>query len=187
MKTVAIRRNRADLGDFVVRRDLLRVFGEIGDDRLDGEVYAALQIHRIEAGGHGLGAFAGDRRRDDGGGGGAVTGGVVLLGGDFAHQLGAEILEPVGKFDFLGDGHAVLGDARRAIGFLDDDVAALGAERDLHGVIEDFDAAQNAVARVGGETYVFGSHCIKLQGRSREVKRRWRVVRRRRRGRRFPS
>ena len=93
-------------------------------------------------------------------GGGAVAGGVVLLGGDFAHQLGAEVLEPVGKFDFLGDGHAVLGDARRAVGFLDDDVAALRAERDFHRVIENFDAAQNAVARVGGETNVFGSHCL---------------------------
>jgi hypothetical protein len=31
------------------------------------------------------------------------------------------------------------------------DVAALGAERDLHGVGEDVDAAQHAVASVGGE------------------------------------
>jgi len=94
----------------------------------------------------------------------------VLLGRDLPHQLRAKILEAVGKLDLLGDGHAVLGDARRAVGFLDDDIAALGTKRDFHGVIEDFDATQNAVARVGGETNVFGSHCIKLHRTSREVK-----------------
>ena len=119
------------------------------DDRLDGEIDAALQVERVQAGGDGLGAFAGDRGREHGRGGGAVAGVVVLLGGDFAHQLGAEVFELVGKLDFLGDGHAVLGDARGAEGFLDDDVAALRAERHLHRVVEDFDAAQDAVARVG--------------------------------------
>ena len=162
MNAIAIGRNRADLGDLVVRGDLLRVLLEIGDDRLDGEVDAALQIHRVEAGGDGLGAFAGDRGGEHGRGGGAVAGGVVLLRGDFAHELGAEVLELVGKLDFLGDGHAVLGDARRAEALLDHDVAALGAERDLHRVVENFDAAQNAIAGVGGETDVFGSHCHEL-------------------------
>ena len=157
-KLVAIGRDCADLGDFVVGGDLLRVLLEVGDDRLDREIDAALQVHRVEAGRHGLHAFAGDRGGEHGRGGGAVAGGVVLLGGDFAHQLGAEVLELVGKFDFLGDGHAVLGDARRAEGFFDDDVAALRAERDFHRIVENFDAAQDAVARVGGETDVFGSH-----------------------------
>ena len=46
----------------------------------------------------------------------------------------------------------------RAERLVDDDVAALGAERHLHGVGEDVDAAQHAVARVGGKAYVFGSH-----------------------------
>ena len=62
------------------------------------------------------------------------------------------------ELDFLGDGDAVLGDARRAERLVDDDVAALRAERHLHRVGEDVDAAQHAVAGVGGEFYVFGSH-----------------------------
>ena len=146
---VAVRGNRADLGDLVVRGDLLGVLLEVGDDGLDGEVDAALQVHRVHAGGDGLGAFADDRGREHGRGGGAVAGDVVVLGGDFAHQLRAEVLELVGELDFLGDGHAVLGDARGAEGLLDDDVAALRAERHLHRVVEDFDAAQHAVARIG--------------------------------------
>ena len=38
------------------------------------------------------------------------------------------------------------------------DVAALGAERDLDGVGEDIDAAQHALAGIGGKFDVFGSH-----------------------------
>jgi hypothetical protein len=60
----------------------------------------------------------------------------------------------------FGDGHAILGDARGAEGFFDDDVAALRAERHLHGVVKDFDAAQDAVARVGREANVFSGHCF---------------------------
>ena len=47
------------------------------DHRLDGEVDAALEVHRVEAGGDGLGAFADDRRGEHGRGGGAVAGDVV--------------------------------------------------------------------------------------------------------------
>ncbi len=149
---VAIRRDRADLGDLVIRGDLLRIGLEIGDDGGDGEIDAALQIHRIEAGGNRFGAFANDRGGEDGRRRRAVAGDVILLGSDFADELGAEIFEPVGKFDFLGDRHAVLADARRAEGLLDDDVAALGTERDLNGIGEDFDAAQQPVAGIGGKT-----------------------------------
>ena len=53
---------------------------------------------------------------------------------------------------------AVLGDAGRAEALVDHHVAALGAERDLHRVGERLHAAQHSVARVAGETYVFGSH-----------------------------
>ena len=38
------------------------------------------------------------------------------------------------------------------------DVAALGTERHLDGVGEDVDAAQHALAGVGGKLDVFGSH-----------------------------
>ena len=157
-RLVAVRRDGADLGDLVVGGDLLGVLLEIGDDGLDGLVDAALEIHRVETGGHGLGALAYDRGGEDGGGGGAVTGVVVLLGGDLADHLGAEVLELVRELDLLGDGDAVLGDARRAEALLDDDVAALGAERHLDGVGEDVDAAHHAIAGIGRKADVFGCH-----------------------------
>src|SRR5208282_2253331 len=126
-KLIAIGRNFTDLSDLRVRRDFLRVLLEIGDDRIDGEVDAALQVHWIEPGRHGLRAFVGYGGSEYGRGGRAVAGGVVLLRSDFPHQLRAKVLEPVGKFDFLGDSHAVLSNTRRSIGFFDNDVAALRA------------------------------------------------------------
>ena len=65
------------------------------------------------------------------------------LGGDFAHHLGAHVLELVLKFDFLGNRDTVLGDARGAEGLVEDDVAAFRAERDFHRVGENVDAAEH--------------------------------------------
>ena len=130
-------------------------------DRLgDGQVDAALQVHRVHAGGDRLGAFLDDRLGEHGRGGGAVAGDVVGLRGDLAHHLRAHVLELVLELDLLGDGHAVLGDARRAERLVEDDVAALGAERHLDRVGENVDAAQHLVARVGGKSYVFGCHGV---------------------------
>ena len=144
------------------RLDLLGALLDVLDGDRDGHVDAALQVHRVHAGGHVLGAFADDRLGEHGGGGGAVAGEVVGLGGDFAHHLGAHVLELVLEFDFLGDGHAVLGGARRAEGLVDDDVAALGAEGDLHRVGENVDAAQHALAGFTAEADFFGSHVCLL-------------------------
>ena len=155
---VAVGGDRADLGDFLVRLDLLGALLEVGDDGFDRLLDAALQVHRVHAGGNRLRAFAHDGVGQDGGGGGAVAGRVVGLGGDFAHHLGAHVLELVGELDFLGDRHAVLGRARGAEALLDDDVAALGAQRHLHRVGENVDAAEQSLARVGAEFYVFGCH-----------------------------
>ena len=58
---VAVGRDRADLRDF---RGILDLPGALGDilDRLgDGEVDAALEVHRVHAGGDRLGAFAKNR------------------------------------------------------------------------------------------------------------------------------
>ncbi len=96
-----------------------------------------------------------------------VAGGVVGLGGDFAHHLRAHVLEFVLELDLLGDGDAVLGDARRSERLVEDDVAALGAERHLDRVVENLDATQHFVARVRGKAYVFGSHCCLLPPRGR--------------------
>ncbi len=120
------------------------------------------RIHRVQPRRHRLGALARDRGREHGRRGGAVAGVVMLFRGDFAHELRAEVLEPVGKFDLLGDGHAVLGDARRPERLFDDDIATLRPKRDLHRVIEDFDAVQDAIARIRREADVFGSHFLHL-------------------------
>ena len=149
---LAIGGDGADLDDFFGRLDLLDRFLRSSTVVRHGEVDAALQIHRVHAGGNRLGAFAHDRLGEHAGGGGAVAGHVVGLGGDFAHHLGAHVLELVLKLDFLGDRHAVLGGARRAVGLVDDDVAALGAERHLHRVGENVDAAQHALAGFAGKS-----------------------------------
>src|SRR5580700_1342949 len=153
---VAIGGDGADLGDFLVRGDLLGVLDEVGDHGFHRQIDTALQIHRVHAGGNRLGAFTDDRRGQHGRGGGAVAGSIGRLGGDFAHHLGAHVLELVLKLDFLGDGDAVLGDAGGAERLVEHDVAALGAERHLDRVVEDIDAAQHAVAGIDAEFDFFG-------------------------------
>src|SRR5438874_668496 len=148
---VAVGGDGADLGDFLVRGDLLGVLDEVGDHGFHRQSDTTLQVHRVHAGGNRLGAFTNDRSREHGCGGGAVAGGIRRLGSDFAHHLRAHILELVVELDLLGDGDAVLGDAGRAERLVEHDVAALGAERHLDGVVEDVDAAQHAVAGIDAE------------------------------------
>ena len=155
---VAVGRDGADLGDLVVGGDLLGVLLEVLDDGLDREVDAALEVHRVHAGGNRLGAFLDDGGGEHGRGGGAVTGDVGGLGRDLAHHLGAHVLELVFELDLLGDGDAVLGDAGSAEALVEHDVAALRAERHLHGVGENVDAAQHLVARIDREFDFLGSH-----------------------------
>jgi len=131
---------------------------ELADQGLDGLVDAALQVHRVHAGGDGLDALAGDGLSQHGGGGGAVTGHVGGLGRHFLHHLGAHVLELVLELDLLGHRDAVLGDGRGAPGLLDDDVAAFRAQRHLHGIGQLVDAAHHAGAGVFTEMNVFCSH-----------------------------
>ena len=145
---VAIGRNGADLGHFLGVLDRLGLVGNVLDDFTHGHVDAALEVHGVHARGHGLGAFLDDRLRQNGRGRGTVAGNVVGLGGDFAHHLRAHVLELVLQFDFLGDRHTVLGDARRAEGLVEHDIAAFGAKRDLHGIGQYIDAPEHLVAGV---------------------------------------
>ena len=124
----------------------------------DREIDAALEVHRVQAGGHGLDAFAHDRLGQHGGGGGAVAGLGAGPGGDLAHHLGTHVLELVGKLDLLGHGHAVLGDARRAVALVEHDVAALGAERHLDRIGQGVDPVQHPVTGIDGKSHVLGSH-----------------------------
>ena len=148
----------ADLGDFLAGGaglgDLLQFVG----DRDHGLVDAALQVHRVHAGGHVLHAFADDGLGQHGGGGGAVTGDVGGLGSDFLDHLRAHVLELVLQFDFLGDGHAVLGDGGGAEGALEHHVAALGAQGDLDRVGQNVHALDHAGTGRIMKSYVFCSH-----------------------------
>src|ERR1017187_5290936 len=126
---IAVGGDGADLGDFLVRGDLLGVLDEVGDHGFHSQIDTALQIHRVHAGSNRLGAFAHNCRGQHSCGGGAVAGSIGRLGGDFAYHLGAHVLELVLKLDFLGDGDAVLGDAGCAERLVEQDVAALVAER----------------------------------------------------------
>src|SRR6266571_2596282 len=95
-------------------------------------VDAALEIHGIHAGGNRLGAFPDDGVGEHGRRRGAVAGLIRRPRGDFADHLRTHVLELVLELDFLGNGDAVLGDARRAVGFVEHDVAAFRAERHPH-------------------------------------------------------
>ncbi len=152
-----------DLAAAAVVKDIERRAKKVQTSEEIGQVDAALEVHRIHAGGHRLGAFPDDRRGQHGRRRGAVAGLVIGLGGDLAHHLRAHILELVLELDLLGDGDAVLGDARRAEALVDDDVAAFGAERHLHRIGEHLDAAQHALASVAGESYFFCSHLFAPQ------------------------
>ena len=146
---LAIGGDGGDLGNFLGQLDLLGPLLEVLDHGANRQVDAALQVHRIHAGGNRLGALAHDRLGEHAGRGGAVARDVVGLRGNFAHHLGAHVLELVLKLDFLGDRHAVLGGAGRPERLVDDDVAAFRTKRDLHGVGENVDAAQHALAGIG--------------------------------------
>src|SRR6516164_475870 len=153
---IAVGGDGADLGDLLVRGDLLGVLFEVGDHGFYREIDTALEIHRVHARGNRLGAFAHDRGGKHGCGGGAVTGRIGRVPGDFAHHLRAHVLELVVELDFLGDGDAVLGDAGSAERLVEHDVAAFRAERHLDGVVEDVDAAQHAIAGIHAEFDFFG-------------------------------
>ena len=80
------------------------------------------------------------------------------------------------ELDLLGDGDAVLGDARRAEGLVEDDVAALGAEGDLHRVGE-MSTPRSMRSRASRlEFEVLGCHVASLL----DVRRSWMQAARRR-------
>src|SRR4029453_775501 len=159
---VAISRDYADLVDLFRTEYRLRAGLEVLDDLGNGDVDAALQVHRIHAGRDRLHAFANDRLGQNCRRGGAVARDVVGLRGDFAQHLRAHVLELVLELDFLSDGDAVLGDARRAEALVEDNVAALRPQRHLDGVGEDVDTLQNPLARVPREFHVLGCHLATL-------------------------
>ena len=73
-------------------------------------------------------------------GGGAIACEVIGLGGHFVDELGAHIGVIVLQLDFLGDGHAIIGDEGRAIALVEDDVASFGTHGQFDGVGKGIDA-----------------------------------------------
>jgi hypothetical protein len=144
---VGVGGDRADLGNFLGRGAGLGNLLQLVDDGDHGLVDAALEVHRVHAGGDELHAFADDGLGQHGGCRGAVTGDVGGLGSDFLDHLRAHVLELVLELDFLGDGNAVLGHGRGTEAALENHVAALGTEGDLDCVGQDVDASHHALTR----------------------------------------
>jgi hypothetical protein len=162
-RLVAVGRDGADLGNGLGIRRRLGQLLQLFDSGHDGLVDAALEVHRVHAGGDRLHAVADQRLGENGGGGGAVTGNVGGLGSNFLDHLRAHVFELVSQFDFLGDGHAVLGDGWCAEALFEHDIAALRTERGLDRIGQGVHAAQHAGAGVFGKTDLFGSHFVKLR------------------------
>ena len=160
---VAVGRDGANLSDFLAggRRlaDLLQFF----DGSADSLVDAALQVHRVHAGGNVLHAFAHDRLGQHRCGGGAVTGVVAGLGSHFLDHLRAHVLQLVLQLDFLGDRHTVLGHGRATEAALQHHVTALRAQGHLHCVGENVHAFDHLGTCGVAEHYVFSCHLENLR------------------------
>ena len=111
--------------------------------RFNGLVDAALQAHRVCAGGDVLQAFLVDGRRQDGRRGGSVAGDIIGLGGDFFYHLGAHVLKGILELDFLRNGDPVLRDGGRAEFLVDDDISSPGSQGNLDGVGELLDTLEH--------------------------------------------
>src|SRR5579859_877643 len=146
-------------GNLCARFNLLRHFAQRFDHHVSGLLDAVLQLHRVGAGGQVLEALGDDGVRQHRGGGGAVAGDVVGLGGGFLQELGAHVLIRVLQLNFLGHGHAVVGDGRRAILLIDGHVAALGTQRGAHGIGHGIHAVLQAAAGIFSEYDLFW-HCV---------------------------
>src|SRR6185312_14725296 len=96
-------------GDFFLGLDFLGGSQQLLDDGLNSLFDAALQGQRVGAGCNVAQAFLDEGLCQHGCRGGAVACNVVSLLGDFLDQLCADLLVRIVKFDFLGDGHTVVG------------------------------------------------------------------------------
>src|SRR5437867_2961989 len=85
------------------------IFFEFLDDSLGRKVDAALQVHRIHAGGDCLGAFTKEGGCQHDCGGCAVTGDIGSLARDLAHEPRPHVLKFVLELDISRDRHTVLG------------------------------------------------------------------------------
>src|SRR5690606_4410477 len=142
-RLVAVGRNGSDLSDSVARNGL-RKAADLFDDSGDRLVDTALKRHRVSTGSDRADAFLKDSLGEDGCRGGTIAGDIAGLRSDLADHLCTHVLERVFELDLFSDGHAILGDGRRAEFFVDDDVAAFGAEGHLDRIRKLVDTAQDS-------------------------------------------
>ena len=152
---VGVGGNGPHLGDGLVVLAGLGLLLEFADQRQGGLVHTALQVHGIEARGHGLQPFAQHRLRQHGRRGGAVTGCVGGLRGHFLDHLHTHVLELVFQLDLLRNRHPVLGHGRCAEALFHHHVAALGPQGDLDGAGQHVDALEHPLACVVGKSHFF--------------------------------
>src|SRR5512135_2451684 len=155
---VVVGRDRRDLRDFGARRAGPGEPLEIDDDRFDGEADAALEVHRVHAGGDVLHALGDDAGGEHDGGSGAVAGHLGGLGRDFAHHLRAHVLEVVLELDFLGHDHAGVDHHRRPVGLFEHYGARFRAERDAHRVAQYVHSPDDPRVRRFAEQELFCRH-----------------------------
>ena len=120
--------DRRHAGDLVLALDRLAHLDQRVHSRIGGLLHALLQDDRIGACRQVPHAFMHHGLCQDRRGGGAVAGHVVGLGSHFLDQLRAHVLKAVFQLDLLGDGHAVVGDGRAAVGLLKNNVPALRSQ-----------------------------------------------------------
>mmetsp|Transcript_71416 Transcript_71416/g.170605 ORF Transcript_71416/g.170605 Transcript_71416/m.170605 type:complete len:258 (+) Transcript_71416:1042-1815(+) len=153
---VPVRGDGRHLGDFLGRGDGRGTALKVLQHELHAGVDAPLQVHRVHAGDHRLGAFSEDGPRQHRGRGGAIPRQVVRLGRHLLYQGGAHVHELVLEFDGPRHSDAILGDLGRAEALLDDHVPALGAERHRHCVRQAVGATEHRCSGAGTMADVLG-------------------------------
>ena len=73
---------------------------------------------------------------------------IMSFGRDGPNHLRAHVLELILELDLLGDGDAVLGDARSAEALVQKDVPALGPKCHAHSIGDEVHTTGNSFTRV---------------------------------------
>ena len=169
-RLVTVGGDRADLTDLFGGLDLLGAALDVLDDGRHRQIDAALEIHRVHAGGDVLHALAYDRLRQYCGGSGAISRDFRCLGRDLTHELGAHVLIRISELDRLRDHDTGVGDCRRPVRALQDNVAPARAKRDFHRIGERVHTLQNLAPCTAMEQKRFGCHVQSLSTFSASAK-----------------
>ena len=109
---------------------------------------SSVQRNRICSGGNifhpfhnnSLGQNCGRRR--------SVSDRVIGLGGRFFHEFDSDVFKFIFQFNFLCDRHAILGNGRRPVSFVQHHISPLGTQGDFDGIGNNVHAAHQCFARV---------------------------------------